>query len=123
MKKLGGRKPYVTIKGMYTQLHWNFHQLLLPKRLLITDTTQNQPFPTNWKNTPSEIETLISYSAHDDGINWDAFEIEYSQYMTANRFMAAQNAIDAHHSVVVTWSAICLQPFTMLDYQLSYPQQ
>ena len=66
----------------------------------------NQPFSIDWKNTSSEIETLISYNACDDGITKDTFEIEYGQYITANRFMPAQNAIDSHCTIIVTWSPV-----------------
>ena len=88
------------------QLHQNFHQPLQQKCLLIADITQNQPFSIDWKNTSSEIETLISYNACDDGITRDTFEIEYGQYITANRFMPAQNAIDSHCTIIVTWSPV-----------------
>ena len=87
---------------MYTQLQRNFHQPLQPKRLLIMDVMQNQQISINWKGVPSDIKTLISYNAHDDGIIRDSFQIEYGQYRTANRFMAAQNAIDSHRVVVMT---------------------
>ena len=44
------------------QLHRNLHQPLQVKRLLIMDVTLNQPFTTNPKNMPAEIETLLSYN-------------------------------------------------------------
>ena len=84
------------------QLQHNFHQPLQPKSLLITDVMTNQQIPINWKGVLSDIKTLISYNACDDGITRDSFQIEYGQHMTANRFMAAQNAIDSCRSVVVT---------------------
>ena len=36
------------------------------------DVTQNQQIPLNWKGVPSDIETLISYNAHDDKITRDS---------------------------------------------------
>ena len=104
---------------MYTQLQRNFHQPLQPKKLLIADVTQIQQIPLNWKGLPSDIETLISYNAQDDGISCDTFQIEYGQHMTANRFMATQNAINSRRSVVVTWWLIQLHSFMMLDSQPS----
>ena len=107
---------------MYIQLQRNFHQPLQPKCLLIADVTQNQQIPINWKGVPSDIETLISYNAHNEGITRDSFQIEYGQHMIANRFVAAQNSIYSHRSVVVTWSLIPLHSLVMPDCQLSYPQ-
>ena len=86
-KKRGDRN---STKNMYTQLQRNFHQPLQPKRLLIVDVTQNQQIPLNWKGVPSDIKTLISYNARDNGITRNSFQIEHGQHMTANRFMASQ---------------------------------
>ena len=107
---------------MYMQLQRNFHQPLQPKCLLIADVTQNQQIPLNWKGVRSDIETLISYNARDDGFTRDSFQIEYGQHMTANRFMAVQNSIDSRRSVVVTWSLILLHSFVTPACWLSYQQ-
>ena len=107
---------------MYTQLQRNFHQPLQPKRLLIVNITQNQQLPSNWKGVPTDIETLISYNARDNGFSSDTFQIEYGQHMTTNRFMAAQNTIDSRRSVIVTWSPIRLHSFVMPECWPSYLQ-
>ena len=79
---------------------------LRPRTLLITDVTRLQPFTVGGDNFRENIETLVSYNVHSDGMQQDCLYIEQGHLMTPTTFMTYSMAIDPRQSVVVTWTPI-----------------
>ena len=65
-----------------------------------------QPFTVGGDNFRENIETLISYNVHTDGIQQDCLYIEQGHLMTPTTFMTYSMAVDPRQSVVVTWTPI-----------------
>ena len=77
------------------------HDLQLPLRprtLLITDVTRLQPFTAGGDNFRENIETLVSYNIHTDGLQQDCLYIEQGHLMTPTTFMTYLMAIDPQNS-------------------------
>ena len=66
---------------------------LRPRTLLITDVTRLQPFTAGGDNFRKNIETLVSYNVHTDGLQQDCLYIEQGHLMTPT-FMTYSMAID-----------------------------
>ena len=92
--------------GMCTPHPRNVQLPLWPRTLLITDVTRLQPFTVGGDNFRENIETLVSYNVHTDGIQQDCLYIEQGHLMTPTTFMTYSMAIDPRQSVVVTWTPI-----------------
>ena len=95
-----------TTNGMCTPHPRNVQLPLRPRTLLITDVTRLQPFTVGGDNFRENIETLISYNVHTDGIQQDCLYIEQGHLMTPTTFMTYSMAVDPRQSVVVTWTPI-----------------
>ena len=92
--------------GMCTPHPHNVQLPLRPRTLLITDVTRLQPFTVGGDNFRENIETLVSYNVHTDGIQQDCLYIEQGHLMTPITFITYSMAIDPRQSVVVTWTPI-----------------
>ena len=79
---------------------------LRPRTLLITDVTRLQPFTARGDNFHENIETLVSYNVHTDGIQQDCLYIEQGHLMTPTTFMTYSMAIDPRKTIVVTWTPV-----------------
>ena len=79
---------------------------LRPRTLLITDVTRLQPFTAGGDNFRENVETLVSYNVHTDGLQQDCLYIEQGHLMTPTTFMTYLMAIDPRKTVVVTWTPI-----------------
>ena len=92
--------------GMSTCRPRHLQLPLRPRTLLITDVTRLQPFTTGGNNFCENIETLVSYNTHTDGLQQDCLYIEQGHLMTPTMFMTHSMAIDPRKTVVVTWTPI-----------------
>ena len=106
MKKHERQENKKTTNGMCTPRPRNVQLPLRPRTLLITDVTRLQPFTVGGDNFRENIETLISYNVHTDGIQQDCLYIEQGHLMTQTTFMTYSMAVDPRQSVVVTWTPI-----------------
>ena len=79
---------------------------LQPRTLLITDVTRLQPFTVGGDSFRENIETLLSYNVHTDGIQQDCLYIEQGHLMTPTTFMTYSMVIDPRQSIIVTWTPI-----------------
>ena len=91
---------------MSTRRLRNLQLPLRPRTLLITDVTRLQPFTTGGDSFRENIETLVSYNVHTDGLQQDCLYIEQGHLMTPTTFMTYSMAIDPRKTVVVTWTPI-----------------
>ena len=92
-----------TTNGMCMPRPCNVQLPLCPRTLLITDV---MTFTVCEDNFQENIETLISYNVHTDGIQQDCLYIEQGHLMTPTTFMTYSMAVDPCQSVVVTWTPI-----------------
>ena len=86
----------------------NLQLPLHPRTLLIADVTRLQPFIVGGDAFRENIEALISYNIRNDGAQQDCLYIEQGNLMTPTTFMTHSMAIDPRHSVVVSWTPVCL---------------
>ena len=93
-------------KGMSTCRPRHLQLPLRPRTLLITDVTRLQPFTVGGDSFRENLETLVSYNVHTDGIQQDCLYIEQGHLMTPTTFMTYSMAIDPRKTVVVTWTPI-----------------
>ena len=84
----------------------NLQLPLRPRTLLITDVTRLQPFTVGGDSFRENIETLVSYNVHTDGIQQDCLYIEQGHLMTPTTFMTYLMAINPCKTVIVTWTPI-----------------
>ena len=92
--------------GMSTRQPRNLQLPLRPRTLLIIDVTRLQPFTAGGDNFRENIETLVSYNVHTDGLQQDCLYIEQGHLMTPTTFMTYSMAINPCKTVVVTWTPI-----------------
>ena len=82
-------------------------QLKLHQRtLLITDVTRLQPFTVGGDNFRENIETLVSYNVHTDGLQQDCLYIEQGHLMTPTTFMTYSMVIDPRKTISITWTTV-----------------
>ena len=93
-------------RGMSTCCPRHLQLPLRPRTLLIADVTRLQPFTVGGDSFRENLETLVSYNVHTDGIQQDCLYIEQGHLMTPTTFMTYSMAIDPCQSVVVTWTPI-----------------
>ena len=109
------------ISGMSTGRPQNLQLPLRPRTLLITNITRLQPFIAGGDSFQENIETLVSYNVHNDGIQQDCLYIEQGHLMTPTMFMTYSMAIDPWKSVVVTWTPIRMYSTLQQGSQPSSP--
>ena len=93
-------------RGMSTCHPRHLQLPLQPRMLLIADVTILQPFTVGGDSFRENLETLVSYNVHTDGIQQDCLYIEQGHLMTPTTFMTYSMAINPRQSVVVTWTPI-----------------
>ena len=98
----------------------NLQLPLHPRTLLITDVTRLQPFTAGGDSFRENIETLVSYNVHNDGIQQDCLYIEQGHLMTPTTFQTYSMVIDPWKSVVVTWTPIRIYSTPQQGFQPSY---
>ena len=106
--------------SMSTSRPWNLQLPLHQRTLLITDVTRLQPFTIGGDHFRENIETLVSYNVHTDGIQQDCLYIEQGHLMTPTTFMTYSMAIDPCKSVVVTWTPIRMYSMSQQGSQPLY---
>ena len=74
--------------------------------LLIADVTRLQQFTVGGDSFWENLEALVSYNVHNDGMHQDCLYIEQGHLMTPTTFMTYSMAVDQRQSVVVTWTPI-----------------
>ena len=67
-----------------------------------------QPFTAGGDNFRENIETLVSYNVHTDGVQQDCLYIEQGHLMPPTTFMTYSMAVDPRQTIVVTWTPIRL---------------
>ena len=92
--------------GMSTCCSHDLQLPLRPRTLLITDVTRLQPFTAGGDNFSENIETLVSYNVHTDGLQQDCLYIKQGHLMTPTTFMTYSMAINPRKTVIVTWTPI-----------------
>ena len=92
--------------GMSTRRPRNLQLPLRPRTLLITDVTRLQPFMAGGDSFRENIETLVSYNVHTDGLQQDCLYIKQGHLMTPTTFMTYSMAIHPSKTIVVTWTPI-----------------
>ena len=65
-----------------------------------------QPFTVGRDSFRENLEALVSYNVHNDGMHQDCLYIEQGHLMPPTTFMTYSMAVDPRQSVVVTWTPI-----------------
>ena len=102
------RNTWRPTNGMSTGRPRNLQLPLCPRTLFIVDVTRLQPFIVGGDAFRENIETLVSYNVRNDCAQQDCLYIEQGHLMTPMSFMMHLMAIDPRHSVVVSWTPVCL---------------
>ena len=93
-------------RGMFTCRLHHLQLPLRPRTFLIADVTRLQLFTVGGDSFWENLEALISYNVHNDGMHQDCLYIEQGHLMTPTTFMTNSMAVDPRQSVVVTWTPI-----------------
>ena len=86
-----------------------------------THVTRLQPFTAGGDNFRENIETLVSYNIHTDGLQQDCLYIKQGHLMTPTTFMTYSMAIDPCKTVIVIWTPIQMYSMQQRSQPSSLP--
>ena len=79
---------------MSTDHQRTIHPLIKQRKLLIADVSHMVIEPMTDHQFREQLETLVSYNVHNDGVCQDCIYIEQGHYMKPNTFQSNSMAID-----------------------------